>query len=307
MIIYREQQTLERDLGIPIKTLYGISNNLEAHYRTVELPKKDGGIRTLSVPDSILKKVQRRITEVLLSQMPVSPYATAYRYGGSVVRNARPHLGQPMLLKLDIHHFYDSILYSTVKERVFPAVIYTEPLRVLLSILCYGQVGLPQGAPTSPTISNIILYDFDREVGRWCSDRKINYSRYCDDMSFSGAFDPKEVTEFVRRSLRAEGFFLNERKTVAIGQGQRQIVTGVVVNEKLNASAEYRRKLRQSLYFCKKFGVDAHMEHAGIQDSPDHYLSRLLGQVNYVLSITPQNQEFLGYKTWILNEQKILI
>lgn len=101
-------------------------------------------------PDPLLKHIQRQILRVLLVHMPVSPYATAYRYGGSTLCNAAPHVGKPCVLKLDIRHFFDSILYSAVKETAFPAEVYAENLRILLAMLCYGWDRLPQGAPTSP-------------------------------------------------------------------------------------------------------------------------------------------------------------
>ena len=95
MIVYRELSSLVRDLGIPAKTLYGVSNTVETHYHKVQLPKQDGGVRELSVPDPILKHIQRRITQLLLLPMPISRYASAYRYGASTLRNAAPH-GRPV-------------------------------------------------------------------------------------------------------------------------------------------------------------------------------------------------------------------
>lgn len=102
LIVYRELSSLVRDLGIPAKTLYGVSNTVETHYHKVQLPKQDGGVRELSVPDPILKHIQRRITQLLLLPMPISRYASAYRYGASTLRNAAPHAGQSGILKLDI-------------------------------------------------------------------------------------------------------------------------------------------------------------------------------------------------------------
>lgn len=145
MIVYRELSSLERDLGIRASTLYAVSNTVERHYHTVSLPKRDGSCRLLSVPDPQLKRIQRRIAQVLLAPMPVSPYAMAYRYGASVVRNAAQHVGRPAVLKLDIRHFFDSILYASVKEAAFPAEIYGEPLRILLTILCYHREGASAG------------------------------------------------------------------------------------------------------------------------------------------------------------------
>ena len=91
MIVYRELSSLVRDLGIPAGTLYAVSNTLDRHYIRRQLPKSSGGVRELSVPDPLLKHIQRQILRVLLVHMPVSPYATAYRYGGSTLCNAAPH------------------------------------------------------------------------------------------------------------------------------------------------------------------------------------------------------------------------
>ncbi len=167
-IVYQEGPSLARDLGLPLRTLYAVSNRIPAHYHWAEVPKRDGGARVLRVPDPVLKDIQRRIARVLLSGMPVSPHATAYRYGAGVVENARRHVGRPELLKLDILHFFDSIRYIQVKEAAFPAEIYAEPLRILLSMLCYDRDVLPQGAPTSPWIANLVLRPFDEKLGAWC-------------------------------------------------------------------------------------------------------------------------------------------
>lgn len=185
-IVYQEGPSLARDLGLPLRTLYAVSNRIPAHYHRAEVPKRDGGVRVLRVPDPVLKDIQRRIARVLLSGMPVSPHATAYRYGAGVVENARRHVGRPELLKLDILHFFDSIRYIQVKEAAFPAEIYAEPLRILLSMLCYDRDVLPQGAPTSPWIANLVLRPFDERLGAWCRARGVVYTRYCDDLAFSG-------------------------------------------------------------------------------------------------------------------------
>ena len=172
-IVYQEGPSLARDLGLPLRTLYAVSNRIPAHYHRAEVPKRDGGVRVLRVPDPVLKDIQRRIARVLLSGMPVSPHATAYRYGAGVVENARRHVGRPELLKLDILHFFDSIRYIQVKEAAFPAEIYAEPLRTLLSMLCYDRDVLPQGAPTSPWIANLVLRPFDEKLGAWCRARGV--------------------------------------------------------------------------------------------------------------------------------------
>lgn len=299
MIVYREFSSLLTDLDVSAKTLYGLSNRLHRHYRPVSLPKGNGEFRHLWVPDAPLKCVQRRILDTLLPLEAVSPYATAYRPGGSTRRNALPHVGQPVLLKLDIRHFFDHLSYALVKEKAFPESRYSEQNRGLLTRLCVYRNALPQGASTSPALSNIILREFDDSVGAWCAARRIAYTRYCDDMTFSGDFDPLPVIRFVRSALQKLGLSLNKKKTVVARRGQKQAVTGIVVNEALHISAEYKRRLRQEMYYCMKFGAAAHMAATGREGSVDAYLLSLLGRVNYVLSVEPQNESMLAFRRWL--------
>ena len=300
MIVYTETATLERDLGIPAKTLFAVSHDLKRHYRRVELSKADGTVRVLSVPDAVLKKIQRIINANLLAYMPISPYATAYRPGGGVRRNALPHCGQEQLLKLDIRRFFDSVRYTQLKETVCPAAVYAEKLRVLLSILCYSKEGLPQGAPTSPAIANILLRQFDETVGGWCGARGIAYTRYCDDLAFSGRFDPAAVICTVQEALRREGFSLNAQKTRLAGPGGRHLVTGAVVNLRPRAPAEERRALRQELYYCEKFGVRSHLAQTGDPRTAQAYLAALLGRLDYALSLSPEPRLAQG-RRWVLD------
>lgn len=260
MIVYKELASIERDLGFPARTLYGLSNNLEKHYHNVFIPKSDGSKRKLSVPDLILKKVQKSIADNILTQYPVSKYAKAYKPGASVQHNAQPHVGKKKLLKLDIENFFDSIFYSQVKNIVFHKEKFSEPIRILLTMLCYRKESLPQGAPTSPAITNIIMFDFDEKIGDFCEKKNIAYTRYCDDMTFSGEFDEREIISFVKDELRGLGLFLKTRKTAVVSASKCQTVTGIVVNEKLNITKEYKKNIRQEMYYIKKFGLDEHLK-----------------------------------------------
>ena len=304
MIIYRELSSLVTDLGFTPRALYSVSFHRNRHYKAVRIPKANGEHRELFVPDAFLKSIQRSIASVLLSHEEISPYATAYCYGSSTKKNASPHVGKPVVLKLDIRHFFDSIIYPLVKERAFPAHRYSEANRILLTLLCMHRDTLPQGAPTSPAISNIIMKDFDNTIGQWCDAHQIAFTRYCDDMTFSGDFDPKPVIELVKRELGKLGFFLNDKKTVVVRDGQRKTVTGIVVNEKLNTTGDYRRKLRQELYYCRKYGLESHILHKGLSITEEQYRHQLLGRVNYVLQITPESKEMQGYKDWLLAEKR---
>ena len=306
-MICRTYSDLEKCLGISAKALYFVSNAPWKHYHTVRIPKNDkGDYRELNVPDEFLKTIQRRITDRLLNDYPVSPHATAYCSGGSTIVNAKPHIHKNVLLKLDIHHFFDNILYTTIKDKVFPAEDYSEPIRVLLTLLCIRKDVLPQGAPSSPVISNIIMRDFDDTVGRWCDARSISYTRYRDDMTFSGDFDSREVIDLVRKELRKMGLFLNDKKTIRVMRGQRQSVTGIVVNEGMSVPSAYRKKLRQEVYYCRRFGVEEHLKRTGNAETPESYLPKLLGRINYACAVIPDDRELKGEKRWVMQQMNIL-
>ena len=298
MIVYRELSSIEKDLGFSAKTLYGLSNSLEKHYHTVYLPKSDGSKRKLSVPDLILKLVQKSIADNILIQYPISKYAKAYKPGSSIQKNARPHVGKKKILKLDIEGFFDHILYSRVKDTVFYEEKYSESIRILLTMLCYYNDSLPQGAPTSPAITNIIMYDFDETVGAFCNEKNIAYTRYCDDMTFSGCFDEREIISFVKGELRKLGLFLKNRKTAVISASKRQVVTGIVVNEKMNVTKDYKKTIRQEIYYIKKFGLDEHLKRLGISDKQQYVLS-LKGRIAFVLQTIPNNCQFIEYKNFL--------
>ncbi|MBQ2258039.1 MAG: RNA-directed DNA polymerase [Lachnospiraceae bacterium] len=303
MIVYKELSSLCHDLGFSARALYTASNSVDQHYHTVEIPKGNGETRTLHVPDPYMKTIQKSIAKNLLAYEEVSPYAIAYRFGGSTKANAAPHVGHPVILKMDIRKFFDHITYPMVKEKVFPEKKYAESNRILLSILCVYDHTIPQGAPTSPAISNIILREYDDIVGKWCENQAITYTRYCDDMTFSGDFEPAPVIAFVKKALFEQGFFVNNKKTVVLRNGQRKEVTRIIVNQKISVPASYKKSLRQELYYCEKFGIESHLKHIKANENEEHYIERLLGRVNYILSVEPDNQEMKKYRQWLLNQK----
>ena len=125
-------------------------------------------------------------------------------------------------------------------------------------------------------------------------------------MTFSGDFDAALVKNFVQSQLRKMGFFLNEKKTAILRNGQKKCVTGIVVNEKINVPLTYRKSIRQEVYYCKKFGIMEHIKRCSIEKTEKAYLNSLLGRVNYVLSVDSENDEMKTYKAWIIREIKAL-
>ncbi|MTD42280.1 RNA-directed DNA polymerase [Erwinia sp. CPCC 100877] len=286
-----------------ISCLYSLSNHLEAHYRTYFLIKRNGSKRKISAPDLLLKKVQKNILTVCLTNRTCSPYATAYRKGVQLLENATPHLGQKQLLKLDIEDFFGSITVPMIARSAFPRTYFPSSVAGLLTQLCAYDDCLPQGAPTSPLISNLVMKPFDDSIGQWCAQRQITYTRFCDDLTFSGDFAPKEVKKKVQNFLFELGFTLNKIKTKQLSASQRQSVTGIVVNTKAQVPRSYRKKLRQEIYYCLKFGVRSHLIHQHTTSQPvleqeedQRYLQQLIGKTNFILQVNPSDQEFLQAK-----------
>ena len=286
--------------------LYAISNHSERHYRMIQIPKRDKTLRCLYEPDFILKQIQKNILHHVLESLPVSSYALAYRKGTGIKANASCHIHKVVVVKLDIENFFDHVMFPMVIKAAFPAEYFPMPVRTLLTHLCCYKERLPQGAPTSAAISNLVMKPFDEYIGNWCRERDIVYSRYCDDITCSGSFKPQLVIRKIAACLQEMGFYINERKTAVVRQGQRQIVTGITVNEKARVPLEYRRSLRQEIYYLKKYGATSHLQLAGdcrfkpYDDAGIHkYLQSLLGKINFILYINPGDAFFKDSLVWL--------
>ncbi len=274
-----------------INLLYAISNNRKKYYVKKEILKSDGSKRTLLVPNKTLKIIQKNILNNILKALDVSKYATAYVKNKSLKDNVLMHVNRRIVLKLDIKNFFDNITFEHI-YKVLPNYLFPPAIKVLLGKLCTYDDYLPQGAPTSPYLSNLVFKSFDEYMGKYCEDRNINYSRYCDDLTFSGDFDPDRIVRKVDAFLNEMGFILNPKKIKYLRNNSRQIITGLVVNKKINVSREYKRVIRQQMYYINKHGLD----NVNIFLSQDISLLSLLGKVNYVLFINPCNNEFKTYK-----------
>lgn len=272
--------------------VYSVSNSPKLFYHNYKIPKKSGGYRQISEPYPSLKEIQRWILDNILSKVEVSVYAKAYVSGKSIRDNVRFHRKQDVLLSLDVKDFFESISPSLV-YKVFENMGYASDVTTMLTKLCCFNGGLPQGSPTSPAISNIIMKDFDVWIGSFVTKKGIRYTRYADDLTFSGRFKPKEVISRVKKGLYQLGFKLNKEKTRIRRSHQRQMVTGVVVNEKLQLPKETRRYIRQEMYYIKKFGIQSHMEHREIQQR--NYVEHLRGKIQFGLFVNRYDEELKGY------------
>ena len=141
------------------------------------------------------------------------------------------------------------------------------------------------------------MKDFDERVATYAKEKKIRYTRYADDLTFSGSFNPHHLINHVSTWLYEEGFSLNPQKTRVARQHTRQEVTGIVVNSHMQVPKDDRKKIRQEVYFIKKYGLDSHLSKLG--ETRQNYLYHLLGKINYAHYINPKDKEMEEYYQYI--------
>ena len=307
-----DQLHLSLLVGYDYSYLVAVSNSASYFYKHYEIPKRRGGTRPIDEPLPSLKEIQRWVLGNILvpaSSFMVSPVAKAFMPGKSLRENARFHRGRKKVVALDISDFFPSIGFGAVYG-AFEEMGYDKAVAVMLAKLCTFRKCLPQGAPTSPMLSNMVFKRLDDHIFHYCRKRGIQYTRYADDLTFSGDdINTNHLVSYVKMLLATRQFVLNEEKTKVMSQGRRQNVTGVVVNEKLQVPRVYRDKIRQEVYYCIKFGVIGHMRKIvkpNWINTPGQYLRYLLGKVNYVLQVNPKDQTFLGYRACLREMIKAL-
>lgn len=285
-----------------------VQNWTDAEYVTVQSSKADGTVRTVYRVRWELAECQRWILRNILSKLSTHPCATAYVSGSSVKQNAAPHTGHRQLVKLDLRDFFGHVTFRHVKG-VFAAAGYSEGVSTTLALLCTHAGTLPQGACTSPALANLVFYKLDDRIDGLCQSLGITYTRYSDDLSFSAdEMDSVALVREVRRLLAAEGFVVNGSKTRILGSGECHRITGVVCNEKMQAPAAYRKKIRQEVYYLLRFGLEEHLSRMGDERfyhdrtaEGKHYLYSLLGRINYVLFLNPEDEEFRQCRTDVID------
>lgn len=298
-VIYSGQDFALR-VGYVADFLYAASAVPNHFYRTFSVKKAAGGSRQISEPLPSLKEVQKWILINILEQTDVSRFAKAFVRRSSIRENARFHRGQPLVLSLDIQDFFPGVRSKKVFQ-IFREIGYSTPVSGLLTGLCTLNGCLPQGAPTSPALSNLALRRFDRRLSSYCIKSGLRYTRYADDITVSGELRANQVISLVKAALADEGLVLNGDKTRLMGRHQQQEVTGVVVNDRVRSAREFRREIRQAVHYIKKFGVDGHL--AKIAERRSSYLDHLIGQVSHTLFLEPTDSEMKAALAFLRSEK----
>lgn len=251
-------------------------------YQTYTLPKKAGGTRTITAPCAMLKSLQRRILVCLLSQVELPDSIHGFRTGRNVLTNALPHAGKSLVLNLDIDSFFPSVRYGLILRalsRTLGDTLDRKAIRFLADVCSY-QGALPTGAPTSPAVANLVLAGFDKAIASLSDRMGITYTRYADDLTFSGNDAAKRIIPFVVKLLDELGLELDPEKVNLFRRGRRQMVTGLVVNERPNLPRRTRKRLRAAVHRV-----------ANHQDPTWHgrpmSLPELVGHLSHLQSVNP--------------------
>lgn len=298
-------------LGLTLSQLRFLTYHREGaalvHYHRFSIPKKSGGARAISAPKPKLAAAQRWILTRVLEKVAVDAHAHGFVKQRSVRSNALPHLRQKVVLNLDLKDFFPTLKFARVRglfralgysgqvATVF-ALLCTEPPRVAVTLdekttfVALGERVLPQGACTSPALTNLVSRRLDKRLHRLAEVNGYVYTRYADDLTFSGK-DGGPVGRLLRSArsiLTSEGFVVNEAKTHVMRSGRRQEVTGVVVNEKPGIGRAELRTLRAILHNAAKHGLTSQNREA----HPD-FPAYLRGRVAWATSVDPSKKEGL--------------
>ncbi len=278
---------------------YGRKVSKTSHYRRFLMPKKRGGHRLISAPMPRLKQAQRWILVQVLEKVELHDAAHGFRSERSILTNAAPHCGAPLVINLDLRDFFPNITWKRVFG-LFLALGYSRSVATIFAQLCTeppveevemdgetwqvatGVRHLPQGAPTSPAITNLLCRRMDARMLGIARKHGFNYTRYADDLTFSSADGDREASRkllwHVKRVIEEEGFHMHPDKLRIMGKGRRREVTGLIVGEKPSVPREDVRAFRALLNRLEKSGPAG----CSWRGESRHVLAKVMGYANYL-------------------------
>jgi RNA-directed DNA polymerase len=231
----------------------GVLSKLSQFYRSYRIPKSNGDSRLLQVPDGQLKLLQQKVkTHILdlISPLDCVHGGVSYR---SVKTNAIQHVGKEIVFALDVKNFFPSVDAGMVKA-IFEALGFGSEAAGSLAKITTRNQQLPQGAPTSTGLANLAMTRVDVRLARLVACNGFAYTRYVDDLTLSGSLRLLDFRRLIVRIVEEEGFHVNPQKLRTMHSGERQIVTGLVVNTKLNIPREQRREIRRNVLMFSRYG-----------------------------------------------------
>lgn len=250
----KSPKSLARILGFSLRDLNDIADNIKSHYTKKEITKKNGDPRILSVPSPKLRKVQGAILRHLKKYVL---HSSAYGavLGRCHVDNAKQHAAAPYVLCFDFNSFFPSVSSSRINRMLVEELGCSPPVAGLITKLTTYNYKLPTGSPTSPVLTNILCFRLDRRLSSLASDYGIEYTRFIDDLTFSGRSISDDFKRKVKEIVRSFGLPLNDKKEEYMTPKHAKLVTGVNVNaRKVKVSRRYKRSVRAQKHQLELFG-----------------------------------------------------
>ena len=293
-----DMNALKTHLKASDKELVVIRKHRSKMYSHFTIPKKSGGVRFINAPNPRLLYLQRRLLEVFMRMHKPRKPVHGFVRERSAITNANEHLNRKHVLNIDLKDFFPTITQDRVSGLFGTLGVPSDVRAIIMSICCVNN-RLPQGAPTSPIISNMISLRMDRQLMGFCKTRRIKYSRYADDLTFSlytaphqlfsenvpspGKLTSVQISQELKSIIVDNGFVLNEEKLRYFGPSSRKEVTGLIVSEIVNVPRKFVRNIRATIFDIEKNGYPV----AQIK------FSRIYGKIN------PLSEHLRGKITWI--------
>lgn len=308
---------------------------VDSFYTSFEIPKKTGGTRQIDAPTGALKSIQQRLAYALwecqktlhAEQNIHANISHAFEKKKGIITNAQIHRNKYLVLNLDLEHFFESFHFGRVSgyfEKNKDFLLPHDVAIIVAQLTCY-QGHLPQGAPSSPIITNLICQIFDMRILKIAKKYKLDYTRYADDLTFSTndrsfAEKKKLFIEELEAEIVKAGFAINQKKTRMCLRDSQQMVTGLVVNQKINVNAEYCRTTRamaHQLYTTGSFqndgreGTLAQLEgRFSFINQLDHYNNKIDGEKHSFRTLNgreKQYRKFLFYRYFFAHEKPLIV
>lgn len=313
-----DQQHLSYLLCMEHRNLRQLVKSASSYYKYFAIKKRRGGLRRIMSPYSELRDVQTWIKENILDKIELPNCVKAFVKGRNIIENAKMHEGRKYILKVDITNFFESIGVRQVYV-AFRKMGYDRSVAAWLANLCTAKIEdykyeqledqeeiqklfndlyhksepfLVQGAPTSPGLANIICNRMDKRMMGLANKHGFTYSRYADDMTFSA--DKKDrlpKVSMIRKIVETAGFHLNEEKIELLHEGNRQIVTGLLVDNHVRVPGRYKKDIKRHIHFCLKYGGREHFHRI----APGKAFGKewLAGRIRYIHSVEPETAKKL--------------
>ncbi|WP_193316062.1 reverse transcriptase domain-containing protein [Flavicella marina] len=261
-----------------------ILKHKSSFYKSFTVLKKNGAKRRIDQPHYKLMDIQKKIANYLLVKRKKNSSSHGFEYYRSIVTNAEKHINKNIVLNLDFKEFFKNISKSQVLSVLRNSFDITNESAYLLTELVTFNNCLPQGAPSSPVISNYVCNNLDNDLKTYCKEYNIIYTRYADDLTFSFNFKklPRQIVDEIISIIVKHGFKLNDQKFRYFHKNSRQLVTGIVVNDHVNIKREFYKKVRAILHNWKTKGYVVTKQKFDLEYPNKNFRKTLLGWVNYI-------------------------